>query len=90
MSWIQDVFEIVIALVLVALNGFFVAAEFAMVKVRGGQLILLGESGGIRGRAAHWLGTPWGQNTEPTSKLLENSEFARASRMNLGWRSVFG
>ena len=31
---------------------------------------------------------PWGQNTQPTSKLLENPEFTRASRMNLGRRSV--
>lgn len=57
MAWIRDVIEIAIALVLVGLNGFFVAAEFALVKVRGGQLSLLGETGGIRGRAAQWLGT---------------------------------
>ena len=31
----------------------------------------------------------WGQNTPPASKLLENREFARTSRMNLGRRSVW-
>ena len=30
----------------------------------------------------------WSQNTQPTSKLLENQEFTRASRMNLGRRSL--
>jgi len=30
----------------------------------------------------------WGQNTQPTSKLLENPEFTRAGRMNLGRESV--
>jgi len=30
----------------------------------------------------------WGQNTQPTSKLLENPEFTRASRMNLRRQSV--
>lgn len=37
-TWLLDVTEIVIALILVAVNGFFVAAEFALVKVRAGQL----------------------------------------------------
>ena len=30
----------------------------------------------------------WGQNTQPTSKPLENQEFTRAGRMSLGRRSV--
>ena len=30
----------------------------------------------------------WGQNTQPTSKLLENQEFTRGSRMDFGRRSV--
>lgn len=37
-TWLADVAEIAVALILVAVNGFFVAAEFALVKVRGGQL----------------------------------------------------
>jgi len=51
-----DVLNLALALLLVVLNGFFVAAEFAMVKVRGSQLERLGESGGLVGRVAHWLG----------------------------------
>lgn len=29
-----------------------------------------------------WL--PWGQNTQPSSRLLENQDFTGAGRMNLG------
>jgi len=36
--WVIDLIEIGVALLLVALNGFFVAAEFAFVKVRGSQI----------------------------------------------------
>ena len=36
--WLRDAIYILTALLLVVLNGFFVAAEFALVKVRGGQL----------------------------------------------------
>ncbi len=51
------VLMLLLALLLVLLNGFFVAAEFAMVKVRGSQLEVLGHAAGIKGRMAHWLGT---------------------------------
>ena len=37
-SWVSDVIQVAIAIFLVALNGFFVAAEFALVKVRGSQI----------------------------------------------------
>ena len=44
--------------VLVAINGFFVAAEFALVKVRGAQLDVLVEEGDVRARLAkHILGS---------------------------------
>jgi len=33
-NWQYDVFNILLAVLLVILNGFFVAAEFALVKVR--------------------------------------------------------
>ena len=41
-----------LALVLVCLNGFFVAAEFSFVKVRKTQLELLAENGSSRARSA--------------------------------------
>ena len=37
MNSLADARHIVVALLLVSLNGFFVAAEFALVKVRGSQ-----------------------------------------------------
>ncbi|MGH2500588.1 MAG: hemolysin family protein [Candidatus Limnocylindria bacterium] len=45
-------FGITAALALVLLNGFFVAAEFAIVKVRGTQLRTLLETGGATARMA--------------------------------------
>jgi CBS domain containing-hemolysin-like protein len=54
--WLISSLNLLLALVLVALNGFFVAAEFALVKVRGGRLELLGNAGTISGRMASWLG----------------------------------
>lgn len=41
-------FEIVVILALVAANGFFVAAEFALVKVRSSQLRPMAKTGGWR------------------------------------------
>jgi len=43
---LQFVFEILLVLALVAANGFFVAAEFALVKVRASQLRPLAKHGG--------------------------------------------
>ena len=37
-TWISDVVNIIFATILVSINGFFVAAEFALVKVRPGRL----------------------------------------------------
>lgn len=45
-------FELLVVAVLVATNGFFVAAEFALVKVRGSQLRPLLKTGGWRVRIA--------------------------------------
>src|SRR6185436_1430964 len=47
--------KIVAVLVLVLLNGFFVAAEFALVKVRDTQLAPLIQRGSRRARAAHYI-----------------------------------
>ncbi|HIF32498.1 MAG TPA: HlyC/CorC family transporter [Planctomycetes bacterium] len=57
-EWLDPtvVLKLTVALGLVVLNGFFVAAEFALVKVRGSRLELLAESGTISGRTASWLG----------------------------------
>ncbi len=38
MPHLKDIIEIAVAVLLVLLNGFFVAAEFALVKVRAGQV----------------------------------------------------
>lgn len=56
MNWLTDARDIVIALLLVGLNGFFVAAEFALVKVRRSQLEVLGGDGALAGSVASWLG----------------------------------
>lgn len=53
--WVLDVTEIFIALILVAVNGFFVAAEFALVKVRSGQLKELLQEGRPFAKTAQWL-----------------------------------
>jgi CBS domain containing-hemolysin-like protein len=47
-------FETFVILALVAANGFFVAAEFALVKVRASQLKPLVQKGGLRVRLALW------------------------------------
>ena len=49
---VSDPLFIALAFGLVLLNAFFVAAEFAMVKVRGTRLAELAESGHLRGRTA--------------------------------------
>jgi CBS domain containing-hemolysin-like protein len=56
MNWLTDARDLVVALLLVGLNGFFVAAEFSLVKVRGNQLDVLGAGGSLAGRVARWLG----------------------------------
>ena len=43
-------FDVIVTLLLVLLNGFFVAAEFAIVKVRSSQIAL--EKGNLSKRAA--------------------------------------
>ena len=55
MTWIADAINITIALVLVALNGFFVAAEFALVKVRLSQIEQLVKAKKPFAKTARWL-----------------------------------
>ena len=54
-AWISDSIEILSAVFLVLLNGFFVAAEFSLVKVRGSQLEVLVREGRPFARTAAWL-----------------------------------
>ena len=51
----STVLKLLGVLVLVLLNGFFVAAEFALVRVRDTQLEPLVAKGERRGRLARWL-----------------------------------
>jgi len=53
--WFTDVLNISLALFLVVLNGFFVAAEFALVKVRPSRIDELIEVGRPFAKAARWL-----------------------------------
>ncbi|MCA9037403.1 MAG: HlyC/CorC family transporter [Planctomycetaceae bacterium] len=53
--WVTDLIQIAIALFLVAVNGFFVAAEFALVKVRGSQINELLEQKRPFAKSALWL-----------------------------------
>jgi CBS domain containing-hemolysin-like protein len=46
----QNVLFVVLALVLVALNGFFVAAEFGIVTLRKTRVRAIAKAGGLRGR----------------------------------------
>src|SRR5881628_1068606 len=52
MSYIQIILKILLVLGLVALNGFFVAAEFALVKIRETQLDTLVKRGHRRAKVA--------------------------------------
>lgn len=45
---VQIAFELIVIIALVAANGFFVAAEFALVKVRSSQLRPMLKTGGLR------------------------------------------
>ena len=38
MEWVENILAMLLAGVLIFVNGFFVAAEFALVKVRGTQM----------------------------------------------------
>src|SRR3954447_15607392 len=54
-SFGQDVFHVFLIIFLIFLNGFFVAAEFAIVKVRGTKLQALVERGSKRARMAQHI-----------------------------------
>ena len=54
-DWFWMALKILAVLLLVALNGFFVAAEFALVKVRGTQLQPLVYEGQSRAKVAHYI-----------------------------------
>lgn len=54
-AWLADTLEIFIAIFLVLLNGFFVAAEFALVKVRLSQIEQLVAERRMFAKTARWL-----------------------------------
>ena len=54
-DWTVQGFQVALAVLLVALNGFFVAAEFALVKVRAGRLDELVREGRALSRTTKWL-----------------------------------
>lgn len=56
MSWQTNLAYVSVAILLVLVNGFFVAAEFALVKVRGSQLDELVRQKRPFANTARWLG----------------------------------
>jgi CBS domain containing-hemolysin-like protein len=54
-KWLYDSLNIIFAMILVAVNGFFVAAEFALVKVRKGRLDVLVRKKRPFAGTARWL-----------------------------------
>ncbi len=54
-DWFPDLITILIALILVLVNGFFVAAEFSLVKVRLGRIEQLVANRKLFSRTAKWL-----------------------------------
>ena len=54
-DWIYDVTKIFVALTLVLINGFFVSAEFALVKIRRARLDELVKDGRPFAGTAGWL-----------------------------------
>ena len=55
-DWQLNLTYLTIAVVMILLNGFFVAAEFALVKTRGSQLDELVRQGRPFAKTARWLG----------------------------------
>jgi len=54
-TWISDVVNIIFAIFLVLINGFFVAAEFALVKVRPSRLDEQVAQNRTFATTVHWL-----------------------------------
>ncbi|MCR5183808.1 MAG: hemolysin family protein [Opitutales bacterium] len=76
---LEFVFEIVVVLSLVAANGFFVAAEFSLVKVRSSQLYPLQKDGGLGVRSAI-------KATEHLDAVLSSTQLGiTLSSLALGW-----
>ena len=71
--------EFLVVFVLVLANGFFVAAEFALVKVRASQLRPLAKKGGWRVRFAVWA-------NEHLGAILSASQLGvTLASLGLGW-----
>lgn len=53
--WVIQLLQVFLAIILVVINGFFVAAEFALVKVRLGRIEQLIANGRMFSKTAKWL-----------------------------------
>ncbi|HWI50655.1 MAG TPA: hemolysin family protein [Symbiobacteriaceae bacterium] len=76
---LTSVLELVLALLLVFLNGFFVAAEFAVIKVRATRIQQLMEAGNPRAAAAHEVVTHLGEHMSATQLGIT------LTSLGLGW-----
>lgn len=77
--WVSAVLDITVALLLVVVNGFFVAAEFALVKVRGSQVDELVELKRPFAKSAKWLS----QRLEPSLSACQLG--ITMASLALGW-----
>ncbi|MSU65587.1 MAG: HlyC/CorC family transporter [Opitutus sp.] len=78
-EFLSFAFELFVIIALVAANGFFVATEFALVKVRTGQLRPLAKTGGWRVKFAL-------QATENLGKALSATQLGiTLASLGLGW-----
>src|SRR5260370_33569473 len=72
--------KLVVIAALVGLNGFFVACEFAIIKVRASQLDELAEEGKPRARFAKYIRSHLDAYLSGTQLVLTGA------RLALGWR----
>ena len=73
------IIDLLLTFLLVFLNGFFVAAEFSLVKVRGSQLDLKVQKGSKRARMAKGL-------TEKLDSTISATQLGiTLASLGLGW-----
>ncbi|MBE6401573.1 MAG: HlyC/CorC family transporter [Verrucomicrobia bacterium] len=78
-EFLEIIAEALVVLLLVFANGFFVAAEFALVKVRSSQLYPLEKEGGVRVRSAI-------RATEHLDSMLSATQLGiTLASLGLGW-----
>ncbi len=68
-NWVYNAIYLATAVGMVLLNAFFVAAEFGLVKVRGGQLdALVAKGGHLPARHAGWA-IDWTRPCPPANSV---------------------